>query len=295
MLRGDPPVLDRILFGVSGQPPTDSGRLQNRKLPKAVAVVLTLFRAQSPLALFRVHMSDTQDCLVRTVLNAKNDTVTKSPLNGLAVCGLTTNESNRFLHLFLGPTNGKTSRAYLEVDVARLQPGNVTIKLDGVEVSDAEALKSITRKIAAQQPWELADYHFDIQPKSPRLSENGDSHEAQAATEDPSRKAGSHSLLKVDLSRFSPELTPLELNYAALRSVCDLINKVYIALGEFVEPYQYGISWVLRDKRLGTVMKNRRILDGLGTTGGPVPDRRPLSDAGITAGMETRSHSPRMK
>jgi hypothetical protein len=279
-LRGEPPVLDRIRLGVAGHPSADTGRLQNRKLPKAVALIMAMFRAQPRLALFRVRMSEKGDCFVHTVLNAKNDTVHKSAIGALAATGLAGNESNRFLQLFLGPTGGKGARDYLEVDVARLQPEQVTIKWDGLEVSDPAQLKTIARKIAAQQHWELADYHFDIQPESapPPFPAAGGA----------SRRPHPHengAVIKVDLARFSPELKPLELNFATLRNVGDLTNRVYLALGEFVEPYHYGHSWVLRDKKLGTVIKNRRLIDGLGT-GHPVPDPRPLSEVGVSAATE---------
>lgn len=54
-LRGEPPVLDRIKFAEANRQPSESGKLQDRKLPKAVGIILTMFRVQQSLALFRVH------------------------------------------------------------------------------------------------------------------------------------------------------------------------------------------------------------------------------------------------
>lgn len=151
-LRGNPPVLDGIKFAEAGRTPADSGKLQNRNLPKAVAIILTKFRAESRLALFRVHSSKKKGCFVRTILNAKNDAQSKSPIHSLA--------NGRFLQLFLKPTGSQPD--YLDVDLAGLQPENITVKLDGNDVADGEQLKGLVQKIATTASWELADYRFEI-------------------------------------------------------------------------------------------------------------------------------------
>lgn len=151
ILRGNPPVLERIKFTEQGRSLADTGQLQWRKLPKAVAIILTMLRAHSGLALFRVHSSKKEGCFVRTVLNAKNDSQTKSPIHGLA--------SGRFLQLFLKPTGGKPN--YLDIDLSRLPPEGITIRLDGNEVLDGD-LKNLAQKIAVTASWELADYRFEV-------------------------------------------------------------------------------------------------------------------------------------
>lgn len=152
ILRGDPPVLERIKFTEPGRPPADTGRLQRRKLPKAVAIILTMLRAHSGLALFRVHSSKKKGCFVRTILNAMNDAQSKSPIHGLA--------NGRFLRLFLKPTGSQPD--YLDVDLAGLQPENITVKLDGRDVAGGEQLKALSQKNTTKTNWELADYRFEI-------------------------------------------------------------------------------------------------------------------------------------
>jgi hypothetical protein len=94
-------------------------------------------------------------------------------------------------------------------------------------------------------------------------------------------KFKSKASIKIDLSHFSPELEPLELRLATLHNVSQLTHKVYHAISRFVEPYHYGDTWVLRNKKTKEVIKNRRMIEELGT-GHPVSDPRPLSAIGIS-------------
>jgi len=91
--------------------------------------------------------------------------------------------------------------------------------------------------------------------------------------------------IKVDLTRFVPGLKPLNLRYGDSRCVSDLTTKVYLVISGFVEPFHYGHSWVLRNKKTGKIINHRRIIEGLGKDY-PVTDPRPLVDEDITPGTE---------
>jgi len=89
----------------------------------------------------------------------------------------------------------------------------------------------------------------------------------------------------IDLTQFVAGLKPLSLRYEDLRNLSDLGNKVYMVISGFVEPFNYGRTWVLRNKRTGVVVNHRRMIEGLGHEY-PVIDSRPLVDEGITPGTE---------
>jgi hypothetical protein len=71
--RGVPPLLHSIQF--SCPPYTDKVTdLQNRDLPRAVAVALLLFRMNSVGTLFRIRTWQPAGTFVHTILNAKHQT-----------------------------------------------------------------------------------------------------------------------------------------------------------------------------------------------------------------------------
>jgi hypothetical protein len=100
------------------------------------------------------------------------------------------------------------------------------------------------------------------------------------------RKHNGGVIIKIDLSQFSSELEPLVLGLDTLQNVKQLTDEVYFAISNYVSPYHYGHSWILRDKVTGSVLKNRRIIDRLGPGRQAVPDLRPLSEVGITTDTE---------
>lgn len=159
IMRGVPPVLDRIIFVEPGRDPIESDKFQRRKLPAAVAIILTKFRAQSGVALFRVHSSKKKGCFVRTILNAKNDSNSKSALHNLA--------NGRFLALFLKPTGCKPD--YLDVDVSLLHPENVIVHLDGTPVVEKGQLEAIAQNVASKAKLDLKQYRFEVNSGSPTV------------------------------------------------------------------------------------------------------------------------------
>jgi transcriptional regulator with XRE-family HTH domain len=93
--------------------------------------------------------------------------------------------------------------------------------------------------------------------------------------------------VKIDLSRFSTELPPLELDYDTFKNFGHFLDGVYMILGhhKLTEPYNYGTTWLLKDKCSTKVFLNLRILERHGP-GHPVADPRQLDEVGIRPGME---------
>ena len=128
--RGLPPLLHSIQF--SCPPHTDKVTdLQNRDLPRAVAIALLLFRINSEATLFRIRTAKPTGTLVHTILNAKHQTRGTSCIRDLA--------NGAFLKLFLkSPT---TCSSYLDIDVTRLRPTAIEVNYDGCTIDDAEILR----------------------------------------------------------------------------------------------------------------------------------------------------------
>jgi tetratricopeptide (TPR) repeat protein len=157
IFRGqEQPSLDSIEF-LAGPDKYKADAPQDRDLTKAVAVVLLLFRAQSPspeLTLFRIRAAKSGS-FVDTILNAKKQSQNKSPICALA--------NGAFLRLFLKP-RPVTSR-YLDIDQERLKPTAVKVILDGRTIDDPKIISQITSLIAARKNWNLSDYTIDARPE----------------------------------------------------------------------------------------------------------------------------------
>lgn len=74
-------------------------------------------------------------------------------------------------------------------------------------------------------------------------------------------------------------------------SLGDLTDEVYFRLSDYIEPYEYGYTWVLKKKGGGGVIKNARMITR-SRAGVPVGDVRTLSEVGITGGMELEVAQP---
>jgi len=154
--RGLPPLLHSIQF--SCPPHTDKVTdLQNRDLPRAVAIALLLLRINSGATLFRIRTAKPTGTLVQTILNAKHQTRGTSCIRDLA--------DGAFLKLFLKPPTTCTS--YLDIDVTRLRPTAIEVNYDGRTVDDAQMLRQMASAIAAQAGWELNDYSLETTPEKP--------------------------------------------------------------------------------------------------------------------------------
>lgn len=101
----------------------------------------------------------------------------------------------------------------------------------------------------------------------------------------------SHNIIEattftVSFSDIFPDEQSFTVSYLvdAFKDFSDLLGRIYISLGNLVEPYTYGTSWVLKDIETGQIFKNARMITGL-KPGKPLRDSRTLDEVGIKAGM----------
>lgn len=91
--------------------------------------------------------------------------------------------------------------------------------------------------------------------------------------------------ITVDASEFLNDASAVfTYPVAAFESLGDFTNEIYFKLASKVRPYQYGHSWLLRNKQTDAIIKTLRMLVGA-PAGTPLPDPRPLSEVGISPGI----------
>ena len=165
VFRGEElPRLHSIYF-ISGSDTCVAEAPQDRDLAKAVAIALLLFRTHSAyreMTLFRIRAAKPAG-LIDTILNAKKQSQSKSPICGLA--------NGAFLRLFLKPCS-PTSR-YLDIDLARLKPAAVEVIVDGCTVGDPKIIKQMITLIAARKSWDLNDYSIEATPQPQNAGSTG--------------------------------------------------------------------------------------------------------------------------
>jgi hypothetical protein len=127
-----------------------------------------------------------------------------------------------------------------------------------------------------------------------RLSSSGKSELKEALKDtaaDITNEIRETNFISVSLTPIAPELKDLNLPVNALATFGDLIDIVYYALEEYVEPYTYGTSWVIRNKTSHVIYKNTRMIKGL-PSGKPSRESRTLEVVGIEAGMTLEAVPP---
>jgi hypothetical protein len=70
---------------------------------------------------------------------------------------------------------------------------------------------------------------------------------------------------------------------AAFETLGNLTDEVYFKLSSKVRPYQYGSTWVLKNKETGEVVRTLRMLTGT-PAGKPLVDPRSLREVGVQPG-----------
>jgi hypothetical protein len=70
---------------------------------------------------------------------------------------------------------------------------------------------------------------------------------------------------------------------ATFETLNDLTDEVYFMLEGAVRPFEYGHSWVLRNRGTGEIVKNARMITRA-EPGVPLQDRRSLGEVGIQSG-----------
>jgi hypothetical protein len=70
---------------------------------------------------------------------------------------------------------------------------------------------------------------------------------------------------------------------AAFETLGNLTDEVYFKLSSKVGPYQYGSTWVLKDRETSEILRTLRMLTGT-PAGKPLPDPRSLREVGVKPG-----------
>lgn len=92
--------------------------------------------------------------------------------------------------------------------------------------------------------------------------------------------------ITVDYSKFTGHPGDAkEYPIAAFPTLDSLTNEIYFSLQPRVRPFEYGHSWVLRNKQTNEVIKTTRVLTN-SPPGEPLADVRALHEVGIQAGTK---------
>ncbi|WP_185830316.1 hypothetical protein [Pseudomonas aeruginosa] len=75
-----------------------------------------------------------------------------------------------------------------------------------------------------------------------------------------------------------------ELPFVAFPSLNNLTDEIYFLINDYVKPFEYGHSWVLKFDTNHQTIKNSRMITGT-EIGTPCPDMRSLKEVGIEPGM----------
>ncbi|KJV06950.1 hypothetical protein [Methylocucumis oryzae] len=93
------------------------------------------------------------------------------------------------------------------------------------------------------------------------------------------------SFITVDARSFTGSDDDLyEFQASAFSSLNDLTDEIYFQINKLVKPYEYGHTWVIKDKATDAIIKNARMITGT-KPGIPLPDGRALWEVGIKPGM----------
>lgn len=99
----------------------------------------------------------------------------------------------------------------------------------------------------------------------------------------------------VDMTAVSgTDVMSVSFPIAAFETFGDLTDAVYYELEDIVGAFEYGHSWVLRNKDSGRIIKSARMITGA-APGSRVPDKRSLSDVGIEPGANLQVELLRKK
>lgn len=118
--------------------------------------------------------------------------------------------------------------------------------------------------------------------------ENSDSNtireKLSQAAEEITNEIRNSSFITVDARAFTKsDEDVFELPVSAFRSFGEFTDEIYFAIDSYVKPFEYGHSWVIRNPRNNEIIKNSRMITGVGP-GDPVADNRSLAEVGIFPG-----------
>ena len=145
-IREKKPVLKFVTFQEQDKRPV-SFTPRNGFQIKAIATVLTLFRAHPTCVFFRITSKKEGKNLVQQVVGAVRERL-NNPAAQKGDKGKLYNFANgQFLNLFLVPSNDKDF-SYVELDFKRLKPSAITIKRNNQNVEATADLQKLAEQIA---------------------------------------------------------------------------------------------------------------------------------------------------
>jgi hypothetical protein len=115
-----------------------------------------------------------------------------------------------------------------------------------------------------------------------------DSRNGEQSTEDLadqlSREIDRSTTFTVDARSFlDDEKALFSFPVAAFDSLDDLNNEIYFKIESKVEPFEYGYTWLLRNRDTKQIIRNSRMITGA-PPGKPLSDNRSLAEIGISGG-----------
>jgi hypothetical protein len=158
------------------------------------------------------------------------------------------------------PGDYKSDEGFLEGTKTRAQHAQLQGQLDQMKVNIRETLIASSGENAALPQ--------DVDNLMEKLSTDID----RATT------------VTVDARKFlKDEDAIFHIPIAVMKSLNDLTDAVYFKLNSAVRPFEYGYSWLLRNKDSGEVVRNARMITGA-PAGLRLPDFRTLGEVDIDAG-----------
>lgn len=107
----------------------------------------------------------------------------------------------------------------------------------------------------------------------------------EKAVDDITREIRNSSSITIDARAFTGDGKAIfQYPVMAFSSLGELLDELYFRLNEYIEPYEYGYTWVLKESNDGVIIKNARMITRAGR-GNPVSDVRTLRESGIKGGM----------
>ncbi|WP_148046297.1 hypothetical protein [Halostreptopolyspora alba] len=93
--------------------------------------------------------------------------------------------------------------------------------------------------------------------------------------------------IEIDLSGIDPNLAhaSLALHVTDTTTVSELLNTIYFAISQFVDPFTYGESWILKNANSEFEFTEIGSIKSSTKESGIILDTRPLRDTGIEPGM----------
>ena len=100
------------------------------------------------------------------------------------------------------------------------------------------------------------------------------------------------SFLEIDAREFTGDKEfAFTFPVSAFSTLSDLTDQVYFTLANYINPFEYGFTWVLKDSTSDQIIKNARMITNA-SKGFRVPDNRSLKEVNIHGGTKLIVEKP---